>query len=549
MTGIVDVHGRPLQAAGRARASTTGAGGSGFPGYQYPYQAGAPVSQEMGNWHPAIRSPDSEITPYRDRIVARNRDMSRNDGWAAGGITRILDNTVGTHLRLSAAPDYRALALRTGIKAFDAVWADEYRRAVEALWRGYSEDIQKFNDVSRQLTVGQQFRLAMRHKLIDGDGLGVVYWFPEQVGYGGASYATALQLVDPDRLCNPYQAMDDRYLRGGVEVDDFGAAHAYHLRKAEPNDWYLAEEANTWERIERYDPDGWQRVIHDYDLERAGQHRGVGVFTPILTKMRMLGQLYGWELQAASVAAQFGHYVVSPYDPALVQDALGGDVDDELNYYQQMRADWARDRPALLNGVRIPTLAPGERIDSVQSQHPNANFGAFAQEMLRLYAAAAGTSAEQITQDWSRTNYSSARAAMLESWKTLKRRKNEFCMNFASPFYAVWLQEPMDRGELPLPAGAPAYMEMRTAYARCSWLGVGRGWVDPVKEKQGAQLGMEIGLSTLRDEGAEQGVDWEEQLDQREIEARAFEERGLPMPSWGAPKPGPEDRDDSPVPA
>ncbi|WP_233873906.1 phage portal protein [Paraburkholderia adhaesiva] len=44
-----------------------------------------------------------------------------------------------------------------------------------------------------------------------------------------------------------------------------------------------------------------------------------------------------------------------------------------------------------------------------------------------------------MTPDWSKTNYSSARAALLEAWKTLQRRRDKFWLNFASPFYGASL--------------------------------------------------------------------------------------------------------------
>jgi capsid protein len=61
---------------------------------------------------------------------------------------------------------------------------------------------------------------------------------------------------------------------------------------------------------------------------------------------------------------------------------------------------------------------------------------------------------------------------------------------------------------------------------------VARGWVDPVKEKQGAILGMDGGLSTLKRECAEQGLDYEEVIQQRAVEVAQFREAGLPPPSW-----------------
>jgi lambda family phage portal protein len=537
---IVDASGRPfaLPTPGRARAD--GANGpdgtttlTGLPGALFPYEASQWSAQEFGNWTPVIRSPDAEINMFRDRMVARSRDLARNSGWAAGGITRILDNVVGTHLRLSAIPDYRALALRFGVKAFDATWANEFRRAAEALWRGYTENPGRWCDVTRQSTMGQMFRVAMRHKLVDGESLVLAYWLDDRLGYAGADYATSFLLVDPDRLSNPYQKMDTKHLRGGVELDADGmVAVAYHIRSAEQNDWYNAIEANTWERVPREDEDGWRRVFHDFDPDRAGQHRGLGVFTPILGHMRMLAKYYGVELQAATLAATLGTFITSPYDPALVQDALGGPGEDELPLYQGLRSEWHEQRPAMFNGARIPTLAPGEKIEGVSSEHPHSNFGAFAHEMLCVFASATGVSVEQVTQDWSKTNYSSARAALMETWKTLMRRRHQFTTNTAGPMYGAWMWEAMERGELPLPAGAPRYLEAAAAYSRAKWLGPARGWVDPTKEPQGAILRLEAGVSTLEMEGAEQGVDWEEILDQKAIEQQMYEERGVAMPAW-----------------
>ncbi|CAG9256232.1 phage portal protein [Paraburkholderia caribensis] len=526
---LVDARGQPL----RARADT-GAGpgnlannvGRAF----FPYQAADWQTQEMGAWLPWIRSADAEINQFRDRMVARSRDQVRNDGRSSGGITRILDNAVGASLRLAAAPDYRALAQISGA-AFDIQWADEFRRAVEALWRLFANDFGRYNDVSRQLTVSQQFRLALRHKLIDGEDLVVNYWLPERVGRGGARYATAYLVIDPDRLSNPNQMVDTRHMRNGVEVDEDGVPVAYHIRKAHQNDWYNSVESMIWERVEREDDDGWLRVIHDFERDRAGQNRGVGVFIPVLSHARMLARYYGLELQAAALASSIGTYVTSPYDPAEAMDAVGGN--DELGFYQGLRKEWNDERPAMFNGVRVPALAPGEEIKAVTSDHPHNGFTEFVHEMQGCVASALGVSLEQVTQDWSKTTYTSGRSALLESWKTLVRRRQEFSVGTATPMYAVWLREAMERGELPLPDGAPDFIEAITAYAGCSWLGPARGWVDPVKEPQGSILKMDAALTTLKQEAAEQGLDWEEVLDQRQIEIQSFKERGIPLPEWG----------------
>ena len=63
-------------------------------------------------------------------------------------------------------------------------------------------------------------------------------------------------------------------------------------------------------------------------------------------------------------------------------------------------------------------------------------------------------------------------------------------------------------------------------------MGPGRGWIDPVAEKQGAVIGMDAALSTLEDETAEQGLDYEEVLEQRRYELELFDEYKIPRPAW-----------------
>ncbi|MDR3438960.1 phage portal protein [Telmatospirillum sp.] len=533
---FLDVSGRPMLPA--APASRPKPRANGYwppteiaPGAVFPYDAANWQTQEMGDWLPWIRSPDAEINIFRDRMVARTRDLARNDGWVAGAIGRVLDSTIGGEYRLSAKPDYDALSLVD--KAFDADWADEFQVAAEALWRGFSANIGRYNDTSRQMTFTQQCRLALRHRVVDGESLVVSHWLPERISPMAAGYATSFLMVDPDRLSNPYQMVDTRYLRGGVEIDDHGVPLAYHIRKAHQNDWYNSIESMEWERVEREDPDGWLRVSHSFDHERAGQNRGVSLFAPIISRLKMLARFYGVTLQAATVSATFGTYVTSPYDPAMVEDALDGG-DEELNSYQAIRSDWAEHRPALLNGVRVPTLAPGEKIESVSAERPNGEFSPFTHEMLRGLAAVLGISAEQVTNDYSEASWSSARAGIVEAEKTYERRCADFDSDTAMPMYATWLREALERDLLPLPSSVWATdpIEYLTPLARCEWLGAARGWVDPVAERQGAILGLDAGFSTLERECAKQGMDWRENIRQRARERKMFDELGLPPPEW-----------------
>ncbi|WP_445494042.1 phage portal protein [Photorhabdus sp. SF281] len=503
-------------------------------GSRVPYDAADSSSDQLANWQPALWSPDNEINIYRDRIVSRVRDLARNDGWASGAITRVLDNAIGANFRPIIKPDYRMLALVTGNKAFDATWADEYGKVVEAHWRSWANDPGRYCDVERKQTVSQMLRLGFRHKLLDGDALAVLQYRLDRLGLGKGRYATTIQIVDPDRLSNPQQNFDMPHIRGGVEIDDDGAPVFYHIREAHVGDWWSGAKTMTWERVPRETQWGRPHVVHDFDHERGAQHRGNGILTPVVQRLKMLIKYDQSELEAAILNAIFGAYIESPYDPALVEAALGESEDENLGAYQQGRVEFHNDRRlSLQNGARIPIMYPGEKITTVNAARPHSNFEGFESAALRNIAAATGLSTQQVTQDWSDVNYSSARSAMLEAWKTLTRRRADFSIGFAQPILTAFIEEIHDIEDLPLPADAPDFLEARAAYCRAQWMGPGRGWVDPVAEKKGAILGMDAGLSTLEMEAAENaGEDWEEMLDQRKRELDAFKERGLTPPSW-----------------
>lgn len=193
-------------------------------------------------------------------------------------------------------------------------------------------------------------------------------------------------------------------------------------------------------------------------------------------------------------------------------------------------AGWSEgERLRALQTIRWHQTKPFECCGS----RPYSNFEVFESAVLRNFSSGTGLSPQQVTQDWSDVNYSSARSSLLEAWKTLTRRRDDFSMGTAQPLLTAFVEEVHDNEDLPLPNDAPDFVDARAAYSRARWMGPGRGWVDPVAEKKGAILGLDAGLSTLEIEvGENVGEDWEEILDQRQREIESCLKRGLPLPSW-----------------
>jgi capsid protein len=141
-------------------------------------------------------SPDSDLLDELPTLVSRSRDLARNHGVASGAIQTLVDNVVGTGLRLSALPDYKALGK-------DKDWADSWSRKTEALWRSWADTTEC--DASKSLTFNGLTTQMFRSGLINGEALALPLWLPNR----SQAFATTIQLIEPDRLGNPNDRIND----------------------------------------------------------------------------------------------------------------------------------------------------------------------------------------------------------------------------------------------------------------------------------------------------------------------------------------------------
>lgn len=462
------------------------------------HKAASHTLREIASWQPGKGSADSDLLPELNTIVARSRDLSRNHGIAAGAMQTLSDNIVGTGFRLSAKPDYKALGKTKE-------WEEEWQVHVEALWRSWAET---FNcDAAQKLNFHGLTTQIFKSCLINGEALALPLWLKNR------PFSTAIQLVEPDRLSNPNNASDTKTLRGGIEIDKYGAPIAYHIQKDHPGDYWTG--TASWERVSAFTPFGRRRVLHVHDINRIGQNRGKPVLTSIMPMFKMLDHYERSELQAAIVNAMIAAFIETPMDGESLNELFGGSGEDYLN----AKKDWK----VKLEGGSIIPIFPGDKIAPFTPSRPNSAYGSFVENLLRHIGTGLNIPYELLLKDFSKTNYSSARSALLEAWRYFNGRRQWLSTYWATPVYELWLEEAVNRGLL----DAPDFYENRYAYTRCKWIGPGRGWVDPVKEAQACQIRMDIGLSTLEAECAGQGLDWEEVLEQRAREKAKLTELGL----------------------
>ena len=462
------------------------------------HKAASQTLREIASWLPGRGSADSDLLPELDTIVARSRDLTRNHGIAAGAMQTLSDNIVGTGFRLSAKPDYKALGKTKE-------WEEEWQAHVEGLWRSWSETFDC--DAARSLNFHGLTTQVFKSCLINGEALALPLWLKDR------PFSTAIQLVEPDRLSNPNNQTDSKTLRGGIEIDKYGAPIAYHIQKNHPGDFWTG--TASWERIPAFTSFGRRRVLHVHDISRIGQSRGKPVLSSIMPMFKMLDHYERSELQAAIVNAMIAAFIETPMDGESLNELFGGSSDD----YLSAKKDWQ----VKLEGGSIIPVFPGDKVAPFTPSRPNSAYGAFVENLLRHIGTGLNIPYELLLKDFSKTNYSSARSALLEAWRYFNGRRQWLSTYWATPVYELWLEEAVNKGLV----DAPDFYENRYAYTRCKWIGPGRGWVDPVKEAQACQIRMDIGLSTLEAECAGQGLDWEEVLEQRAREKAKLAELGL----------------------
>lgn len=484
------------------------------------YEAGRNDSRDMGSWQPPLASPDAEILYSRDKITARARDMDRNSAWFHGGVDMRTDAVIGAKIRLEARPDFEAMG-RT------AEWAEEWAVKTEARFRSWANDSRCLCDVERHLQFGGLARLAYTHYVIDGEACAAIYDLDR-----GGSNSTAVLIVDPDRLSNKDNAPDSDKLRGGVRLDERGAAIGYDVRVNHPNDVTNSWDTFRWETIPREGETGRPRFVHAFSKRRAQQRRGVSDLATAIPRGKMLDRYDKAELEAALWNAVNAFVIESPFTDKEVQEALAPISDDcKATYAQNLLEYRERNKVAIGNGVQGLHLVPGEKASMLSAERPAGNFPAFESAVLRSISPLFKLSHPQFANDWTGINYSSARTLLNEIWRGLMADRHLFSQMFLAPIYAAWLEMEIAMGMVKVPGGPLNFYKFRAALTASEWIGPGRGKIDPVKESTAGDMDLAANRSSLQMQTAEQGVDVRDVMLQRSREMAMAKRLGLPEPA------------------
>lgn len=501
------------------------------------YEGANQFDKQFILWQPFNRSADGDVIPDKYIATARSRDLRRNDAYVASGSEFHRDAVVGTKFRLQAKPNYKALGLT-------AEWAKEFSEEAEARWEAYAEGDGRWLDAARKNTFTALVRLQIISYLEHQECLASVEWMRE----GGRPGRTAINLIDPDRLLTPFRTgggvrgfyVQSQKVRGGIERNKFGRPLAYHIYNGYPHEAPFSGDFKTT-RVMAQKPWGRRQIIHIMEQNRIDQSRGISQMVTAIKQTKMAHKFREVVLQNAVLGASFAATIESelPTEQLATQlgtGTLGGNgdlVDKYLGFASKtLSAQNAFSRGSqhlTVDGAKIPHLWPGSKLRLMNAGQPGGVGDDFEVSLIRNLAASLGMTYEELAGDLRNTNYSSIRAGMNMTQRTMNARKAMVADQFANQCYIVWLEEELNNGRFESMKGvnAPNFYDglNKEHYSRCDWLGSGNAQIDELKETQAAILRIKQGLSTYKIELARlHGSDYREHFEQIAEEQGLMEE-------------------------
>jgi lambda family phage portal protein len=465
---------------------------------------GAGGGRLTGNWGATTSSADAELVSGLQKLRGRSRALVRDGAYAKRAKTIVVNNVIGDGIGLQAqvkrprgAPEDR---LNEAIEEAHLEWS----RAENCHTGGKLA----FPDLER-LLMGQVFEA------------GEVFVRKHRARLGRSPVPLALEIIEAERLADHYsigRAPSGNEVRLGVEIDAFQRPVAYWMHAGHPGDTWLGGGAP--DQLIRVPAD---QIMHLHIVTRWPQTRGEPWMHAVMRRLNDMDGYSEAEIIAARGAAAYMAFIKTPDNTSIPPD---GEADGQ--YQVQLEP-----------GI-VEQLPPGWDVVMNNPNRPNPNMDPFMRLMLREVAAGVGVSYESLSRDYSQSNYSSSRLALLDDrdlWRTLQ---GWFIRTFRAELYREWLEMAVLSGAIP-GLGVADYLANRARYEAARFKPRGWSWVDPTKEVEAYKQAVRCGFTTVSDVISQTagGLDIEDMLDQRERELELMAAKGMQFDTDPAADPAP----------
>lgn len=440
------------------------------------YAAAAP-HRLLADWPGTAQSADKATRYQAKQLRFRARELRENSALVARYAALVRDNIIG--------PD--GITLQAQVPSTRGI-NQAASQQLEAAWYAWGEsctpDGRSWLEVC--LTLAESWKL-------EGEAL------LELMPSASAPMGLWVLPLDPDHLDDGKNT--DRLPSGGtiiqgVEYDAIGRVVAYHLHKRHPSEGQPPES-----RVVPAD-----RLIRLAHRARPQQTRGITPLAPVMVLIQHLEKTDEAIVVLNRVtAAKMGALIPGP-DAQPLEGADGAPP-----VIEQAPAEWW----TLPQGWDVKMLDPGQ---------PTSEYDALARHLLRKIAAGLNVAYASLTGDLSDVNYSSMRAGLLIERDAWQSAQAEFVAAVCAPVFRLWLDTATLRLAVPRPSQSLDVIARASVWHPRRW-----PWVDPLKDAQGVELLLSMGLTTRTREANKQGLSFQALLDERAREEQQIAASGVAL--------------------
>lgn len=415
------------------------------------YEA-ASTGRRTQNWARRTTDANTAASTALTALRAHSRDLVRNNAWARNALRVIVRNTVGW-----------------GISPKPVGIADSAK--VREAWDRWSATTEC--DAAGRSTFAGLEKLVMRTVAESGEALVRRRWRRPS---DGLALPLQLQVLEPDYIDT--ERHGQRGTQGGVvvrgiEFDAIGRRVAYWLFDNHPG-----SDLGPSSPSRRVDA---REIIHVYDLERAGQDRGVPWMAAAIVNLKDFDEFEDATLMRQKIAACFAAFVTD------IDGGGGGSLGE----------------PDATDSL-VETLEPGmiHRLplgkDIKFASPPATTDDGFSVRTLRRIAAAIGVTYEDLTGDYSQVNFSSARMSRIAHWGNVYDWQWHLMIpQFCDPVW-TWAMEAAALGGL---------LSASSVAPRAEWTAQPMAMTEPDREARANVTMIRSGQKTLSQVIREQGGD------------------------------------------
>jgi lambda family phage portal protein len=463
------------------------------------YQA-ARASRLTAGWATSVTSADSELISSLTQLRNRSRALVRDSAYAKRAKVIVQNNVVGGGIGMQA----QVMSTRDTLR-------DDVNDSIEDAWRDWS--YAEYCHTGGALCFADLERAALGQVFEAGE----VFIRKHYRTFGASRVPFALELIEAERIADefmspvpPGPAAAGAMVKLGIEVDRYGRPLAYWIRQRHPGELrFIQGETDMLERVPA------DQIIHLRLVDRWPQTRGEPWLHAVARKLNDMDGYSEAEIVAARGAANYLNTIQTPEaEHPLAQPADPANPQGEKEILTEP-------------GMSI-RLNPGEVMNFNNPSRPNTALDPFMRYMLREVAAGTGPSYESLSRDYSQSNYSSSRLALLDDRDLWRMLQQWYVRNCRMPLHKEWLRQAVLARRVAA-IRVEEYAADPGKFEAVLFKPRGWSWIDPSKEVAAYKEAIKAGFMTVSDVIAitGEGKDIEDVLRQRDRELKMMKDLGL----------------------